>query len=92
MDWEITTRFYAALHLVNGYFRKNGIKQPKNHKKRNKVVKERLPLLYPKYHTLYHLSIKARYYVMGKVLERERHDAVVCFSVLNASIYSDAHK
>lgn len=72
VDWEITTLFYAALHLVNGYFKRNGIPLPRNHHDRSILMNEKLHSLYPTYRKLYALSIKARYKWKNKMNDSNR--------------------
>ncbi len=38
-DWQVTILFYAALHLVNDFFERNGYISPDNRKLRKKIIK-----------------------------------------------------
>ncbi len=43
VDWEITSLFYSALHLVDAYCAKNQAEQQlSNHRERSKFVRENL--------------------------------------------------
>lgn len=63
-DWYATVGFYCSLHLIEGYLAKFYNKVIKNHKERAmEVIKESvLKSCGSSYLTLYHESIKARYY------------------------------
>lgn len=60
LDWEITTLFYAALHLINHRLLDLGY-TVSGHGKRMAAVKDHLPDMHDPFHTLYVLSIRARY-------------------------------
>ena len=60
-DWQITSLFYSALHLINSYFYKNNMPRPTNHRKRSEAVKKELPAIYSEYQELRELSEHARY-------------------------------
>ena len=63
IDWEITSLFYSALHLVNGYCKKNQLILPSTHRKRNPFIKKNLPSAYVFYKKLFDLSMKSGYTV-----------------------------
>ncbi len=67
IDWEITSLFYSALHLVNDYCDKNKMIPPSDHHERKEFVKNNLPSSYPSYKKLFDLSIKSRYTVGNKM-------------------------
>ena len=62
LDWAITIRFYAALHLVRAYLAKRGL-QPKDHEETfDYLTQSDLPEdLVAAYRRFYRLSRKARY-------------------------------
>lgn len=62
LDWAITIRFYAALHLVRAYLAKRGL-QPKDHEETfDHLAQSDLPEdLVAAYRRFYKLSRKARY-------------------------------
>lgn len=66
-DWEITTLFYAALHAVNRHLESKGIKMPKNHVVRLRLVKIELPSIFEEYKNLKLLSERSRYLGQEKV-------------------------
>ena len=74
LDWEVVALFYAALHLVNDYFERNGHAMPKNHNTRNKMIRRHLSDLKDEYNVLYGLSIRARYKEL-KITEKDRDKA-----------------
>ncbi|MBI1930674.1 hypothetical protein HYR99_41310 [Candidatus Poribacteria bacterium] len=60
MEWAVTACFYAALHLIDGYFARHGI-HPQNHQERRAFI---LRAHYPirnAYRTLERYSLDARY-------------------------------
>jgi len=65
LDWEITTLFYSALHLVDLQLAKmplGGGIHPTSHSERRKDVGKNLDIVTAKnYNILYLLSRKARY-------------------------------
>ncbi len=81
-DWEITTLFYTALHLVDEFFIRNQIEYPSkiNHHVRNQLVETHLNAVYADYHLLSTLSIRARYTV-GKNVNTE--DLVLARALLD---------
>ena len=60
-DWEITTLFYSAIHIVNAYLFLAVSKVPKSHYKRKELIKLELNSIYRDYCSLETLSQKARY-------------------------------
>ena len=68
LDWEITTLFYAALHLIDQHLKDLGIHE-KGHGRRLRAVKYNLPKMYDPYETLYAMSMTARYNGAGAVDE-----------------------
>ena len=86
IDWEITTLFYSALHLVNNYFQKNNIIVSKTHKARNILVRKELFHIYSSYYKLYSLSISARYITGHQMQDSDRQIAVNIFSFLKTNI------
>ena len=60
-DWEITTLFYAALHIINEYFVQNNMPKPRNHMQRGRLIKKDLCQIDLEYQKLYDMNIKARY-------------------------------
>ena len=61
VDWEITTMFYSALHLVSEYLARRGVDIPSSHRQMNKVLSLRLPHILKPYSLLLKLSWNARY-------------------------------
>ena len=86
IDWEVTTLFYSALHLVNNYFEKNNIALPETHNAREKLVKKELPSIHPHYRKLHSLSLRARYTVGHKMQDSDRQIATNNFSFLKTNI------
>ena len=60
-DWEITTMFYSALHLVSEHLKRHGVDVPSSHKQMAKVLSVRLPRISTPYSSLLQLSWNARY-------------------------------
>ena len=60
-DWEITTLFYSAIHIVNAYLFLVVNKIPTSHYKRKKLIELELNLIYPYHCSLEMQSQKARY-------------------------------
>lgn len=62
LEWQVTTIFYAALHLVDGRLEKYGI-HPRNHGQRNQEVQNHPDLqpIWRQYERLQKLSRRARY-------------------------------
>lgn len=60
VDWEITTTFYAALHLIDKRLKDLG-KTVINHRQRLDAVKRHLPEMYDLYGELYTMSVAVRY-------------------------------
>ena len=61
IDWEITTMFCSALHLVSEYLSRRGVDIPNSHKQMKKVLSVRLPHISILYSLLLKLSWNARY-------------------------------
>ncbi|MGL4649858.1 MAG: hypothetical protein ACRC1H_10655 [Caldilineaceae bacterium] len=62
LDWQITTLFYAALHLVQAYFVQYAEVIPRTHVQRSQfLMKEKRLLVYKPYVTLHDLSRDGRY-------------------------------
>ena len=71
IDWEVITIFYATMHLVNNYFKKNNIELPEKHGEMfktlkklsnlSKISKEQSKILYESYHVIFRKSLDARY-------------------------------
>ena len=59
-DWEITTLFYSAMHLVEDYFEKQNIDVPKSHKRTKALLSVILPEISLSYARLLQLSWNAR--------------------------------
>lgn len=86
IDWEVTTLFYAALHLVDNYFQINNLPMPSNHDERKRLVRSQLPTLYSAFHKLYSLSFRARYIVGHRMRDQDRQIAVNSFTVLTTNL------
>ena len=65
-DWEITTTFYTALHLIDKRLEDLG-ETVCNHRQRLAAVRHHLPKMYDSYNKLYLMSISARYLGIGAV-------------------------
>lgn len=82
-DWEITTLFYSAVHIVNTYFLLAAKKSPNTHQQRKKLVESELYPIYSAYYSLEHLSRKSRYDIPHQDLTPEEGDeAVRCHSII----------
>jgi hypothetical protein len=62
-DWEITTLFYSALHLVDAYIMKLGLPRQRDHPDRNRLVRcdPRFQPIKHEYNRLYILCRAIRY-------------------------------
>ena len=60
-DWEITTLFYSAMHLVSDHLKKQNIEVPKSHKRMSALLSVMLPEIFQPYSALLKLSWNARY-------------------------------
>ena len=60
-DWEITTLFYSALHMVNSYLFLVKRCKPRTHLERRRLVHSQLNDISSEYKLLERLSKKARY-------------------------------
>ena len=74
LDWEITTMFYAALHMIHKRLQDLG-ETACNHRQRLAAVKRLLPKLHDPYSDLYMMSISARYMGAGTVNAKLARDA-----------------
>ncbi|MCE9616814.1 MAG: hypothetical protein K8Q88_00410 [Nitrosarchaeum sp.] len=89
LDWEITTLFYSALHIINEYFLQRGIPLPDKHDQRTPLVRNTLNQIYPEYQKLLILSIRTRYLVnYNSIKPKERQDALDCFNIISSHIRS----
>ena len=70
-DWEVTSLFYSALHLINGYFDLHDIELPEDHHRQKKTVNEKLQRIYHDYTCLFDLSIRSRYIEGYKISDLE---------------------
>ena len=78
VDWEITTLFYSALHVIDEYLSSKGMR-PRRHFDRNTMVQEEIEPIADAYVKLYSLCIKARYVVgFDELMESEKKDAIQC--------------
>lgn len=62
-EWQVTTVFYAAVHLVQAYLRAKTSAYPQTHQERDELI-NRLPdlkPLYVPYNELKRVSVKSRY-------------------------------
>lgn len=62
-DWEIIAIFYAAMHLVQGYFSAKSSLYPQTHQDRDDAIASdaKLRLIYMQYRELKRLSLYCRY-------------------------------
>lgn len=67
-DWEVVALFYASLHLVDALLARHGEhptchaeRRPDHPPGRNKLVRQRFPLVWSHYRLLQDLSLTARY-------------------------------
>lgn len=62
-DWQVTSLFYAAVHLVQAYFSAKTNHYPGSHEAREELVRQdsKLRTIYRDYRELKHLSISSRY-------------------------------
>lgn len=89
IDWEITTLFYSALHIINEYFYQRGIPLPDKHNERNPLIRSTLNQIYPEYHKLFISSIRTRYLVKyDRIKPQERQDALNYFNTISSHIRS----
>ena len=80
LDWQITTLFYSALHLFNRHFALRGIKMPKNHRERFKLIERQLPSMSKAYLRLKSLSEQSRYGGRAEVTARSLKSALESYS------------
>ena len=66
LDWEVTTMFYAALHMIDKRLQDLG-ETACDHRRRLAAVKRCLPKLHEPYSDLYVMSLSARYTGAGIV-------------------------
>lgn len=62
-DWRVTADFYAAVHILQGYFTAKTTEYPQNHAERDDLIL-RTPLLraiYKPYRSLKDASVSSRY-------------------------------
>ncbi len=82
-DWQVTTCFYTALHLVNAHLEKGGNMQFRNHSAVKHVISpfsniaalKMPPEEYACYESLFSLSRRARYLINDKDGHLESADA-----------------
>ena len=60
-DWEVTTLFYSAVHVVDSYLVLVKNTKPRTHAQRRKLVKQELSPIFDDYDLLESLSRKSRY-------------------------------
>jgi len=65
-DWQVTSLFYSALHLVQAYFSAQGGVYPTRHGGRRKAIRadKNLRTIRREYHDLKTMSETARYYCL----------------------------
>lgn len=83
-DWEVTTIFYSALHLVDAYVIKVIPPRPADHTERNRLVRNNpiLKKIRAEYDRLYILCRSARY--DRNVTEQEVTDALTDYNTIKA--------
>jgi hypothetical protein len=59
-DWETTVLFYKAVHMVDQYLERYGLR-PKDHLERRNFIRTHLRDIRVEYNHLYEASIKSRY-------------------------------
>jgi len=92
-DWEITSLFYSAVHLVNSYFILIKQKIPRSHKTRNRWVENELQQIFDEYDSLYWLSRRSRYDTEHQNLTSdEEKEAQQCFLAVQQFILEELKK
>ncbi len=73
-DWEVTTLFYSAVHVVDSYLVLVKNTKPRTHTQRKKLVKQELSPIFDDYDSLELLGRKSRYdsSPQGLTLDEER--------------------
>ena len=88
-DWEITTLFYSALHIINEYFFQHGIPLPDKHEQRGPLIRSTLSQIYPEYQKLFISSIRTRYLVNhNSIKPQEVQDAINYFNTISSHVRS----
>ena len=59
-EWIAVVAFYSALHFVDAYYAKMGMRFQR-HEDRNKEVADSLPSIFESYYKLYDISVNSRY-------------------------------
>ena len=100
IDWEVTTLFYAALHLVNNYFKKNNIMIPEKHGKMLKILRQLSNLskisneeadnLYECYYAIFLKSIDARYRPNVEISDADLKNVKESFDILKSILTVDS--
>lgn len=62
-DWQVTTTFYAAIHLLQGYFSNKTRHYPQTHQERDELIATSPDLspIWSSYRELKRLSVSTRY-------------------------------
>jgi hypothetical protein len=86
-DWEITTLFYSALHLIDAYIMKLGLQRRHDHPGRNQLVRTdpRFRPIWHEYNRLYILCRAVRY--DRNAASQENSNALIDYNVI-ASYFS----
>ena len=92
-DWEVTSLFYSALHLVEGYLFLIKNITPRGHKRRSNAVMAELPLIFNEYDTLFWLSIKSRYQATPNgITPDEERESIRCHHIIESYIKTELRK
>jgi len=86
IDWEITSLFYSALHMVDSYCDKNQMAPPRNHRERIEFIKNNLPSSYSPYKKLFDLSTKSRYVIGNRMVHASLKIARSCYDAFKSSL------
>lgn len=62
-DWQVTANFYAAVHMLQAYFKKKTSHYPESHSERDELIARdpNLKGVYSDYRELKTLSVNSRY-------------------------------
>lgn len=92
MDWEITTIYYATIHLIDQYFVEKHQLLPLSREHRKFLVSTFLKSIYPHFDRLLTYSTISRYTtVYDKITPEERADAANAYAAINTLIRPQLH-
>jgi hypothetical protein len=86
-DWQIIAIFYAAMHLVQGYFAAKSSLYPQTHQDRDHAIADdvRLRVIYFQYRELKTASLHSRYLCLP-VNSRDVEDARKNYAIIRSHI------